>query len=145
MLVVQQPATAIPVTPPGRARGNPFDIKVIRPYFGAVMVRIRGALDAESAPQLESVLATWAHRRFPVLVLDLSEVDLLDAAGLAVLVDIHVRTLKESTTLRVVTGDNRIVRRALSGTGLDHALNVSALPAGWERATEIPEHRPAVN
>jgi anti-anti-sigma factor len=138
MLVVQQPATAIPVAP-GRAAPSAFDIQVIRPYFGAVMVRIRGALDAESAPQLDSVLATWAHRKFPVLVLDLSEVDLLDTAGLAALVDIHVRTLRESTTLRVVTGDNRVVRRALSGAGLGHALNVSRLPAGWERGTEVPE------
>jgi len=134
MLVVQHPATAIPVTRAGRSA---FDIKVIRPYFGAVMVRIRGALDEESASQLEAVLATWAHRKFPVLVLDLSEVDLLDAAGLAALVDIHVRTQREVTTLRVVTGDNRVMRRALSDTGLDHALNVSPLPAGWERATEI--------
>jgi anti-anti-sigma factor len=135
MLVVQHPATAIPVTRAGRSA---FDIKVIRPYFGAVMVRIRGALDEESAFQLEAVLATWAHRKFPVLVLDLSEVDLLDAAGLAALVVIHVRTQREVTTLRVVTGDNRVVRRALADSGLDHALNVSPLPAGWERATEIP-------
>ncbi|MDT7799141.1 MAG: hypothetical protein QOI78_2574 [Actinomycetota bacterium] len=135
MLVVQHPATAIPVTRVGRSA---FDIKVIRPYFGAVMVRIRGALDEQSASQLEAVLATWAHRKFPVLVLDLSEVDLLDAAGLAALVDIHVRTQREVTTLRVVTGDNRVVRRALADSGLDHALNVSPLPAGWERATEIP-------
>ncbi|MEA5367292.1 STAS domain-containing protein [Amycolatopsis sp., V23-08] len=135
MLVVQHPATAIPVTRAGRSA---FDIKVIRPYFGAVMVRIRGALDEESASQLEAVLATWAHRKFPVLVLDLSEVDLLDAAGLAALVDIHDRTQREVTTLRVVPGDNRVVRRALADSGLDHALNVSPLPAGWERATEIP-------
>ncbi|WP_329048937.1 STAS domain-containing protein [Amycolatopsis sp. NBC_01488] len=113
-------------------------IKVIRPYFGAVMVRISGALDEDSAAELGSVLGTWAHRRFPVLVLDLSEVDFLDSAGLSVLADIHARTVRESTTLRIVTGDNRVVRRALAGSGLDHALNVCRLPSGWERATEIP-------
>lgn len=138
MLVVQPPATAIPVTPAPRVPRSAFDIKVIRPYFGAVMIRIRGALDEDSAPQLRSALSTWAHRRFPVLVLDLSEVDFLDADGLAVLGDIQARTLRENATLRIVTGDNRIVRRALSSTGLDHALNVSRLPSGWERATEIP-------
>src|SRR6185369_17566250 len=138
MLVVHPPATAIPVTPSTRVPRNVFDIQVIRPYFGAVMIRIRGALDEDSAPQLRSALSTWAHRRFPVLVLDLSEVDFLDSAGLSVLADIHVRTVRESTTLRIVTGNNRIVRRALSGSGLDHALNVCQLPSGWERATEIP-------
>ncbi|SFW85930.1 STAS domain-containing protein [Amycolatopsis australiensis] len=139
MLVVQPPATAIPMAPPPpRAERSPFDIKVIRPYFGAVMVRIRGALDEDSAAELGSVLSTWAHRRFPVLVLDLSEVDFLDSAGLSVLAGIHARTVRESTTLRIVTGNNRVVRRALAGSGLDHALNVCQLPSGWERATEIP-------
>lgn len=139
MLVVQHPATAIPMASPSPlAERSPFDITVIRPYFGAVMVRIRGALDEDSAAELASVLSTWAHRKFPVLVLDLSEVDFLDSAGLSVLAGIHVRTVRESTTLRIVTGDNRVVRRALAGSGLDHALNLSPLPAGWERATEIP-------
>lgn len=138
MLVVQPPATAIPVAPSARASRSAFDIQVIRPYFGAVMVRIRGALDADSAPQLRSALDTWAHRRFPVLVLDLSEVDFLDSAGLAALGGIQARTVRENVTLRIVTGDNRVVRRALSASGLDHALNVSRLPSGWERATAIP-------
>lgn len=138
MLVVQPPATAIPVTPSPRAVRSAFDIQVIRPYFGAVMIRIRGALDEDSAPQLRSALSTWAHRRFPVLVLDLSEVDFLDGDGLAVLGDIQVRTQRENATLRIVTGDNRVVRRAFSASGLDHALNVSRLPSGWERATAIP-------
>ncbi|MFF1615206.1 STAS domain-containing protein [Amycolatopsis sp. NPDC058278] len=138
MLVVQPPATAIPVAPSKREQRTAFDIQVIRPYFGAVMVRIRGALDADSAPQVRSALSTWAHRRFPVLVLDLSEVDFLDAAGLAALGGIQARVVRENATLRIVTGDNRVVRRALSASGLDHALNVSRLPSGWERATEIP-------
>ncbi|WP_439379198.1 STAS domain-containing protein [Amycolatopsis lexingtonensis] len=138
MLVVQPPATAIPVVPSARQPRSPFDIQVVRPYFGAVMVKIRGALDEDSAAQLRSALSTWAHRRFPVLVLDLSEVDFLDSAGLAALGGIQARTVRENATLRIVTGDNRIVRRALSGSGLDHALNVSRLPSGWERATEIP-------
>ncbi|MET9000174.1 STAS domain-containing protein [Amycolatopsis sp. Hca4] len=137
MLVVQPPATAIPVAPSKREERSPFDIQVIRPYFGAVMVRIRGALDADSAPQVRSALSTWAHRRFPVLVLDLSEVDFLDSAGLAALGGIQARVARENATLRIVTGDNRVVRRALSASGLDHALNVSRLPSGWERATEI--------
>ena len=138
MLVVQPPATAIPVAPSARVPRTASEIQVIRPYFGAVMVRIRGALDEDSAPQLRSELSTWAHRRFPVLVLDLSEVDFLDTDGLAVLGDIQARTVRENATLRIVTGDNRMVRRALSVSGLDHALNVSRLPSGWERATEIP-------
>ncbi|WP_103351375.1 STAS domain-containing protein [Amycolatopsis sp. CA-128772] len=138
MLVVQPPATAIPVAPSEREQRTASDIQVIRPYFGAVMIRIRGALDADSAPRIRSALSTWAHRRFPVLVLDLSEVDFLDGAGLAALGDIQVRTVRENATLRIVTGDNRVVRRALSASGLDHALNVSRLPSGWERATEIP-------
>jgi anti-anti-sigma factor len=138
MLVVQPPATAIPVAPSARVPRTASEIHVIRPYFGAVMVRIHGALDEDSAPQLRSELSTWAHRRFPVLVLDLSEVDFLDTDGLAVLGDIQARTVRENATLRIVTGDNRMVRRALSVSGLDHALNVSRLPSGWERATEIP-------
>jgi len=138
MLVVQPPATAIPVAPSKREQRSASDIQVIRPYFGAVMVRIRGALDADSASQVRSALGTWAHRRFPVLVLDLSEVDFLDGAGLAALGGIQARVVRENATLRIVTGDNRVVRRALSASGLDHALNVSRLPSGWERATEIP-------
>jgi anti-anti-sigma factor len=111
--------------PSKREQRRAFDIQVIRPYFGAVMVRIRGALDADSAPQVRSALSTWAHRRFPVLVLDLSEVDFLDGAGLAALGGIQARVVRENATLRIVAGDN-------------HALNVSRLPSGWERATEIP-------
>lgn len=138
MLVVQPPATAIPSAPSAREQRGASDIQVIRPYFGAVMVKIRGALDVDSAPQVRSALSTWAHRKFPVLVLDLSEVDFLDGAGLAALGGIQARTVRENATLRIVTGDNRVVRRALSASGLDHALNVSRLPSGWERATEIP-------
>jgi len=40
--------------------------------------------------------------------------------------------------LTLTTGRNPAANVILSASGLDHALNVSRLPSGWERATEIP-------
>lgn len=111
-----------------------------------------GELDLATSPRLALVfdLILGRDRTEPpigqrprALVVDLSNVRLLSAAGLNVLYAAHQLAAEVGVRLRVVTGSNATAAaRVLRLTGLGSVLDVySSLPAdpGPERPTPGPE------
>lgn len=89
----------------------------------ACEVQLRGALDAATAGQLDAVVDELVRSGYRHLVLDLSELEFLAAAGLHVLVRAH-------TLLRAAGGEltlvklPRMVRRVLAITELDTTFTI---------------------
>ncbi len=91
-------------------------------------VRLCGELDLATAGQLGTVLAALRHDGCLVVVLDLSGLDFLSAAGVSVLVraDAEFRTVGGQI---VLTKPTPSTRRLLAITGLDTSLTLTS-PAG---------------
>jgi anti-anti-sigma factor len=85
---------------------------------------VRGEVDQLTAPRLTELLVARLRGTLRTLVVDLSEVDFLGAAGLSVLVHADLLARQIGVRMRVVTGDNRSAIRPLTITGLDEALTV---------------------
>lgn len=109
------------VMEPGSERqAAPFDV-VICQETGRTAVYLRGELDASTAPHLECLLDRVRHDGHHQIVLDLSQLAFLDAAGLRVFVRAH-QNLRASGGTFVLTRPTRMVNRILAITGLDAAL-----------------------
>ncbi|WP_410614990.1 STAS domain-containing protein [Amycolatopsis sp. lyj-109] len=88
----------------------------------AVLVTARGDLDSTTAPDLATLLSDRLWATPERLVVDLSEVDFLGVAGIRVLLHAALQAGQGGTELLVVTGTNRVVRRALQVTGTDRRI-----------------------
>lgn len=110
---------------PGDEPAGSLHVRVGRPRPGTAVVAVRGELDALSAPRLTNLLVARLRSTLRTLVIDLSEVDFLAAAGLSVLVHADLLARQLGVTLEVVTGGNRWAERALSVTKLDTRLRFS--------------------
>ncbi|MGW4489966.1 STAS domain-containing protein [Amycolatopsis sp. NPDC004368] len=93
----------------------------LREHGGAAVVAVTGALDLALAPQLRRVVERAGRTGVPVLVIDLSGVDFLASAGMAVLVWAHRRP--EPADVRVVAS-SRLTLRPLELTRLTDELAV---------------------
>lgn len=83
-----------------------------------VLVRVAGEVDNVTAGTLSTTLADAAAAVSPPapVIVDLTGVSFLGAAGLSVLVDHHERCAALGTSLLIVPG-SRAVRRAMALTG----------------------------
>lgn len=93
-----------------------------------VLVRVAGEVDNLTADTLSATLADAAAAVSPPapVVVDLTGVSFLGAAGLSVLVDHHERCAALGGALLIVPG-SKAVRRALAVTGLH--LRLALIPA----------------
>ena len=86
-------------------------------------VTLRGELDRATAPRLQQVLDQLCRDGYPEIVLDLSGLEFLSAAGLTVF-------LRADSHLRAADGEiilyrpGRLARRVLELTGLDTVLTI---------------------
>ncbi|MGZ4271394.1 MAG: STAS domain-containing protein [Solirubrobacteraceae bacterium] len=83
---------------------------------GAHVVRLHGDLDLAAAPSLEAVLDEQSAKG-GLLVLDLSGLDYIDAAGIRVLVSAWRFSQRDGFDLRLTRGSDRAMR-ALEICGL---------------------------
>ena len=92
---------------------------------GAVVVVVTGEVDILTAPRLRQAVVTALHEAGsrPVVV-DLSRVELLDAAGLAALTRARQLATTTDTPLRLVVDHARPVIRPLQITGMDQWLEL---------------------
>jgi anti-sigma B factor antagonist len=104
--------------------GQPLRLCVRRPRPGAAVVLVRGEVDTLTAPRLTELLTSRLRGTLRTLVVDLSEVDFLGAAGLSALLYANLLARQLGVTMRVVTGDNRWAIRPLSITGVGERLTV---------------------
>jgi len=99
---------------------------------GAVVVTARGEVDSCTGPLLQDVSLANLRPGDPPLVIDLTEVSFLGAAGLNIL-DILGKTAAAANVRLSLIAHSRVVLRPLTLTGLDrefdiHPVLVDALP-----------------
>ena len=88
--------------------------------IGTIMA-ISGRIDGSTVTQLRDQLHTAVDGGIGAVVLDLSEVELVDAVGLAMLVGTHRRALRAGRQI-VLRDTPARVTRLLVATGLDRVL-----------------------
>jgi anti-anti-sigma factor len=116
--LVREPS--VPQQRPGDAT-----LCVRRPNPGTAVVTVRGEVDQLTAPRLTEMLTARLRGTLRTLVVDLSEVDFLGAAGLSALIGADLLARQCGVAFRVVTGDNRWAIRPLTATGLTRHLTVT--------------------
>jgi len=89
---------------------------------GALIVRVRGEVDRDTAERLRTSLRHAVAKTATRLVIDLSGVPLVDAAGVAVLTDAASAAAVAEVSL-TLTGAQPYVARILAVSGLKHLLN----------------------
>jgi anti-sigma B factor antagonist len=89
----------------------------------AIVYRLRGSLDIETAPSLRAALIEAADEGKHDIVVDLSHLEFLDSTGLGALMGAHRRALEHGGRLRLIVGDGPI-QRLLTITGLMRVLAV---------------------
>lgn len=93
-----------------------------RPEPETVVLAVAGEVDMLSAPRLAAALDEIFGTLPRVVVVDLSEVEFLGSAGLAVLVSAQ----KQSTSSLRVVASGRDTRRIFTLTGLDEVFALHA-------------------
>jgi anti-sigma B factor antagonist len=114
-------------TPQPRRRlivGGPLTIEV-GPELETCLVRLWGELDMAGAPALERELLRLLVSRLHTVVLDLHDLEFIDAAGLRCLVTAARRSAANGDQLRIL-GPQEQVARIFGMTGTDHLLPLIA-------------------
>lgn len=88
----------------------------------ALVVEVAGELDMLTAPRLLATLHAVLRERSPVVVVDLTGIEFMGSAGLAVLVEAHQHA-GAHTSLRIVA-PGRATLLPIQVTGLDSTLNL---------------------
>ncbi|MBF6163441.1 STAS domain-containing protein [Streptomyces gardneri] len=110
-------------------RTGPLRFSVCRPRPDVTMLMVAGEIDVATAPRLRAQLASGPARRAAVLVLDLSPVTFLAAAGLSVLVEAQAEVTRTRRRMALITRV-RPVDRVIEVTGLaDRFHRVRSLEA----------------
>jgi anti-anti-sigma factor len=111
-----------------------FEVAVRSGAVGSWVV-LRGELDLAGAPHLEQVLDQLCRDGVPEIVLDLSGLDYLGAAGLGVFLDAD-DSLRAAGGRLILHRPGRLARRILTITGLDTVLTIRPMTSpNLDRAT----------
>jgi anti-sigma B factor antagonist len=102
---------------------NEFRVDVDR-TADATVISVSGELDLASSGGLEDTFVDLGDSKPTFIILDLSEVEFMDSAGLAVVVRAHQRAQSSGTRFALVTGSPQ-VRRLLSLTRMDERMTVA--------------------
>jgi anti-sigma B factor antagonist len=103
---------------------EPMHVRV-REERGWTVVAVRGVIDVASAPQLRQTLQEAQYGGSARVLIDLTEVELIDSFGLGVLVGARKRASSHEGDLAVLVTSDRI-RHVFELTGLETALRLVA-------------------
>jgi anti-anti-sigma factor len=103
--------------------GTAFAVSVADAADGVAVVQARGEVDQLTAPGLSEAIVRALDAPVSAVLVDLTAVDFLGSAGLAVLVDAATRAEKDARQLRVIA-DAPPVLRPLALTGLETVLSI---------------------
>lgn len=109
---------AMPWRLPDHGPSPGLRLTLTRPDRHTAVIGVAGELDAATAPRFAELVMARLRGTLRAVVVDLSEVDFLAAAGISVLVRANLLARHRGIALRVVTDGNRYVARALAITGL---------------------------
>jgi anti-anti-sigma factor len=103
---------------------EPLSVEIKPEHDGnAIVYRLRGSLDFETAPSLRAAMLEAADEGKHDIVVDLSHLEFLDSSGLGALIGAHKRALENAGRLRVIISAGPI-GRLLTITGLMDVLAV---------------------
>jgi len=97
--------------------------RIEHPEGRCLRLALSGELDLYSAPTLDDALVEAEGESWPKLILDLSQLEFMDSAGLRLIVRTHARAEQSGRRLVLVKGTDT-VNRVLTVTELDQRLNV---------------------
>jgi anti-anti-sigma factor len=101
-------------------------ITLSRAHPSALLAQVHGELDMATAPRLyEQLVPALEQDEHSLLVVDLTHVPFLAAAGIAALLRLHALARERNVTLRVVAS-HRPVTRPLQLLGLTTTLDLRA-------------------
>jgi anti-sigma B factor antagonist len=95
----------------------------VRVLGAVVVVELSGEIDMATREAVREPLFACVAERPPGLVVDLTKVDFIGSAGIAVLIDMTRRAEQSGTVLRIVAG-TPVVLRPLEVSGLLDLLPV---------------------
>jgi anti-anti-sigma factor len=98
----------------------------------AIVYKLKGSLDFETAPSLRAALMEAAEEGKHDIVVDLAHLEFLDSSGLGALIGAHKRALENEGRVRLIISPGPI-ERLLTITGL---MNVLAVYPTVEAALE---------
>ena len=93
----------------------------------SVCLKVGGELDVYTAPDLQEVIEQLEATVPALLIVDLADLDFIDARGLHVLLEAHKRARNTNRCLFLLR-PRPMVQRVLQFTGLDKVLD---LPRVW--------------
>jgi anti-sigma B factor antagonist len=105
----------------------PLSIDRIDQPGGAVLLRLRGELDVQTAQQLRRRLLDHLDERTP-LVVELRGLDFMDSSGLAALLELRSRARRADWRVRIQGACGR-VRELLERTGTLEIIEQTDQPA----------------
>jgi anti-sigma B factor antagonist len=109
---------------PKPSEGATVDLSVSSSEQGAVtIVHVAGEIDVYTAPLLREVLDKQIAAGRTDLVVDLEQVSFMDSTGLGVLVGRLKLVRGQSGSLRIVSGQERILK-VFKITGLDKVFHI---------------------
>lgn len=126
-------------------------LRLHAPTPDVVIMRVSGTVDRRAA-RLLAELASKQLNRAPHVVIDLGDVSVLSARGVAVLLTLHQEAMARGTDLRIVGAEHDAVHRPLQATGFTQLLSldstadavIASLPARQvRRRTWRYQSRPA--
>jgi len=110
--------TPTPVSPAGSAT------PVLRSVMsGAVVLGVRGEVDLATSSSLQRVLLSQLHDAGQLVIVDVTGVSFLGAAGLTMLVNLKQAAIAEGITLCLVAGTH-VLLLPLRITGLDGEFDI---------------------
>lgn len=99
---------------------------------GRLRLALNGELDLYTAPALDDALVEAEGASWPLLVIDLSELEFMDSSGLRLIVRSHARAEQSGRRVVIVNGPSTVAR-VFSATDLDSKLHlvddVASIPA----------------
>ncbi|MEU7764305.1 STAS domain-containing protein [Nocardia sp. NPDC049190] len=104
-------------------QSDPLQFSVCRPRQDVTLLMVGGEIDLATAPRLRAELTRVGGGRTATLVLDLSPVTFLAAAGLTVLVEAQAEAVRSDCRVLVITKE-RNVDRVLRITGLSTGFHL---------------------
>jgi anti-sigma B factor antagonist len=91
---------------------------------GATVARIEGEIDMASAPAIGEAVGTSIDRG--PTVLDMTDVEFIDSAGIRMLVELARRAGPEPSPLPLVAPRGSIVRRMVELTGIEELFTLDS-------------------
>jgi len=100
-------------------------LRLHAPTPDVVIMRVSGTVDRRAA-RLLAELASKQLNRAPHVVIDLGDVSVLSARGVAVLLTLHQEAMARGTDLRIVGAEHDAVHRPLQATGFTQLLSLDS-------------------